>query len=220
MPISSCTEKFIDNSSFTEKIKDLYDSEKRLDRILARFGCVVLVPTALITTALDTLLCLGAGLGALCTLGMEESLLERVIVYGYGGVEKILAKPYQKLLIAVSPSFPECNYDKDIFDKFFTTFTGKIEELVESEEFFKREVVSRLAAPLVVVAIVIADLFNIVIGIVCTPISFLLLGKSKIVNTLAYNGLRGIALIVNMILFPIALINPRSIFSKDESYTE
>jgi hypothetical protein len=207
------TDVIIRESDFAHKISNLHLSNKFSDRILGRCANVILAPTALITCALDTLMCLGAGLGAICTLGMKKSFVDKMIVH-FHETSQILAEPYLQLLTAIAPPYPEYTRYNGLFCNLVQPLGSNIKNLISpNNNFLKRHVASRLTIALLVTSLVITKVIDGVIGVIAAPISLVMAGKFKKLNTLALNGLYATNLIGDLMCLSIAIINPKAIFS-------
>jgi len=141
--------------------------------VLARGAHFVLAPALFITSALDTIVGLGVGIGALCTLGKHKPTY-KIASYHLSSANKLFVRPYVNLLRVINP---EAKFSGDL-DNLFIGFAkqamisgsgdGFLSDLVanplldiarscyNSDNFLKRHVASRLTYALLAVSYLVS----------------------------------------------------------------
>lgn len=191
--------------------------------ILARGGYLLLAPTSVITSALDIIVGLGAGIGAICTLGMHQPTL-KVARYHLTSANQLAPRLYANLLRMIRPNarvnagdFPEGDQEtKDILKgkdgylaaKVITPFRAFAKECYSSDNFLKRHVASRLTYALLAVACLVTRAVDGVIGIVAALFSLATLGQFRKLNIIAYRGLQAPGIISDLFYCVVKVINP------------
>jgi hypothetical protein len=179
--------------------------------VLARGAHLLLAPASLITTAIDTIV--GMGAGVTLALYQNKKTLD-FIVQQTNESSRLLFLPYQNFLQAINP---EAEFTKNIKEKYgpisapaITTLTSFAKECSKSENFFQRHVASRLTYALAALASLVTKVVEGIISIPIVAASIVTLGNFTFINDLAYRTLIASSLITDtFVIFPILVINPR-----------
>lgn len=226
------------NSKLTRPVENYVDTNWVYSRettfikkhILARGAHFVLAPASLITSAVDTLVGLGVGIGSLCTLGKHEPTFKTAFNH-LSGAQKLFVRPYVNLLQVINPearfsgnwadrSFAERQFglvkqamisgDGDGFLSNFVTKRLKniARSCYNSDNFLKRHVASRLTYALLAISCLVTRVADGVIGIGAAGLSILTGGKFESLNNLAYRTLQAPGIIRDLFYCTIKFINP------------
>lgn len=193
--------------------------------VLARGAHLLLTPASFITSAVDTIIGLGAGIGAICTLGKHQSTV-KVAFNHLSGSNKLFVRPYVNFLQTINP---EAKFSGDAANQPFGLAKqamisgdgdGFLSDLVinplkniarscyNSDNFLKRHVASRLTYALLAVACLVTRAVDGIIGIPAAGLSILTGGKFESLNNLAYRTLQAPGIINDLFYCTIKFINP------------
>jgi hypothetical protein len=184
--------------------------------ILARGTHFILSPASFITSSLDTIIGLVAGIGAICTLGKHRPTLN-VTMDHLSGSTMLLARPYVHILLAINPQakFPgnrdiaiSGDGDGFISDLVINFLSSVAIMCYESDSFLKRHVASRLTFALLAISCLVTRAVDGIIGIPAAGLSILTGGKFESLNNLAYRALQAPSIINDLFCWTIKFINP------------
>lgn len=184
-------------------------------QVLARGAYLILAPASLVTSAVDAIIGVGAGIGAICALGKHKPTCQFTIKHLHSS-DRMIAEPYVNLLKALNPDF-ELTEGRSLIGAMGHGFTSHFirEPLKEvarscydSDSLLKRHVASRLTYALLAIASVVTRAVDGVIGVPAAALSLLTLGKFESLNHLAYRGLQVPGIINDLFYCTIKLVNP------------
>lgn len=178
--------------------------------VLARGAYFLLVPTVIITSAVDTIIGLGAAIVAISSLGDCRSIIE---VADDHLSMKLISVPYACILKVINPyaEFSEedlVSYDGFISDLVIKRFNKKIKECSCSKNFLERYVISRVGYALLAICSVICRIVDAVIGVPVVTLSFLTAGKFSSLNNLAYRTLQSPKVVHDLFYCVMKFISP------------
>jgi hypothetical protein len=190
-------------------------------QILARGARFVLTPASFISSALDTIIGLGAGIGAILTLGTHASTF-KVAINHLSNSKMLVALPYVNILLTINPEAkvaenstnkykpPMIRADKDglISDIVINSLRNVARTCYNSDNFLKRHVATRLTYVLLAVSCLVTRVVDGIIGIPAAGLSILTGGKYESLNNLAYRTLQTPGIIYDLFYCTIKLINP------------
>lgn len=171
--------------------------------IATRISYLALVPYSVIMGVADGAITIAAGIASHLTLRrckvMKEIYDDHIKYF-----MKSLPKIYIILLKAIQPNASIHKNIDSIFKNYISTFLEKnLTSLNESNNFFKKHVVSRFIIFPLYVFFSVECIAKSAIGIIAATLSFITLGKIKLINDCAYSRLHLVALLV---LVPIAFV--------------
>lgn len=177
--------------------------------VLARGAHFLLAPTAFITTAVDTIIGLGVGLGAICMLEKHRPTTKFAFEHLKNSNE-LLAFPYSNFLRVINP---EAEFG-DVSGFFVASIVAPLAKIGErcknSDNFLMRHVVSRLTYALLTVACLITRVVDGVIAIPAVCLSILTVGKFQSINNIAYKTLKAPGIINDLFTLVVLVINPKA----------
>jgi hypothetical protein len=198
--------------------------------VLARGAHFVLAPASFITSAVDTIIGLGVGIGAICTLGKHYPTFK--IAHNHlSGSRGLFVRPYKNLLQTINP---EAKFSGDLANeshlvrqlrlakqaKISGDGDGFLSDLVidplkdiarscyNSDNFLKRHVASRLTYALLAISCLVTRVVDGIISIPVAGLSILTGGKFESLNNLAYRTLQAPGIINDLFYCTIKFINP------------
>lgn len=183
--------------------------------VLARGVNLVLAPASFLAAGGDTAVGLGAGIGALCTLGTQHSIVavaERYLPWS----RELVAAPYKHLLSTINPRAREysgyawisADGNGFITHYVFAYLSDKGREYRHSDDLLVKHVASRLTYALAAVACLVARVADGAIGLVAGLFSFFSVGKWESLNNLAGKALQAPGIICDLFYCTIRFINP------------
>ena len=198
--------------------------------VLARGAHLLLTPASFITSAVDTIIGLGAGIGAICTLGKHRQTF-KVASNHLSSSNKLFVRPYVNFLQTINP---EAKFSGDAANQPYivrylglakqATISGDgdgfLSDLVinplkdtartcyNSDNFLKRHVASRLTYAVLAVSSLVTRAVDGIIGIPAAGLSVLTGGKFESLNNLAYRTLQAPGIINDLFYCTIKFINP------------
>lgn len=185
--------------------------------VLARAAHLALVPASFITSAVDTIIGLGVGIGVICTLGKHESTFKITRNHLFSS-NRLFVRPYVNLLQTINPeaNFSGSNGRSMISAEgvgFLSDFSLNLlmniaRDCYNSDNFLKRHVFSRLTYVLLAVACLVTRAVDGIIGIPVAGLSILTGGKFESLNNLAYRTLQATGIIEDLFCCTIRFINP------------
>jgi hypothetical protein len=180
--------------------------------ILARGAHLLLVPASLITTAIDTIVGLGAGIGAILTLGQNKNAFCFAVTEVLEA-NRLLILPYQNFLQAINPEAEFTDHikaeDGPITNNVMDPLLLLARNCANSKDFLTRHVASRLTYALTALACLVTRTVDGIISIPVTAASIVTLGRFRFINDLACKTLKVGALIsFTFVIFPVLIINP------------
>lgn len=196
--------------------------------VLVRGAYFVLAPASFIASAIDTIIGLGAGIGAICTLGKHQRTFE-VAFEHLSSSNKLVVRPYANILQTINPEAKfsgnlACPGNKSpmisghgdgfISDMVISSLKNVAIACYRSNNFLKRHVASRLTYALLAVSCLVTRAVDGIIGILAAGLSILTVGKFESLNNLAYRTLKAPGIINDLFYCTIKFINPWSGTSK------
>ena len=201
--------------------------------LLARGAHFFLTPASFITSAIDTAVGLGVGIGVICTLGMHLPTA-KVAFNHFSSSNKLFVRPYVNLLQTINPKarfsgdlanqtyvvrfLAQCNNyeppvvsgdgDGFISDTVITSLKSVARTCYNSDNFLKRNVASRLTYALLAISCLVARVVDGIIGIPAAGLSILTGGKFESLNNLAYRTSQAPGIITDLFYCTIKFINP------------
>lgn len=175
--------------------------------VLARGAYLLLTPASFITSALDTIIGLGAGIGAICTLGKHKP------TYVFAGRHVFMsnfscALPYQNFLQTINPEAKFGDTRGFIVSSIVKPLTNIAASCQKSNNFLKRHIASRLTYALSAIACLVTRAVDGVISIPITALSILTVGKFQSINNLAYKTLKASGIVNDLFQLTMLFINP------------
>jgi hypothetical protein len=200
---------------FIIKTKDsIYDSWNSPDasfvqkHILTRGAYLLLAPASLITTAIDTIVGLGAAIGAIAILGRSQKIFDFACGFACES-NYLLSYPYQNFLQAINPDADFGDMNGYIVSSAISPIEDFAKECSKSENFLQRHVASRLTYALAALACLVTRAVDGVISIPMTAISIITLGNFALINNLAYKTLKAPGIIMDIFYFSVYVLNPQ-----------
>lgn len=201
--------------------------------VLARGAHLLLAPASFITSAVDTIIGLGAGIGAICTLGKHQPTIKAAFNH-LSSSNKLVVRPYVNILQTINPKAkfsgdlanqpyvvrylaqctdykpPMISGDGDGFisDIVINSLKNVARACYNSDNFLKRHVASRLTYALLAVSCLVTRAIDGIIGIPAAGLSILTGGKFESLNNLAYRTLQAPGIINDLFYCTIKFINP------------
>lgn len=203
--------------------------------VLGRGAHFMLAPTSFITNALDTIVGLGAGIGAICTLGKHQPTLTAAFNH-LSRSNKLAVHPYVHFLKTINPeakfsgdlenlppteriiamtigsSYRPARISGDgdgfISDTAITSLKNIARGCYNSDNFLKRHVASRLTYVLLAISCLVTRVVDGVIGVLTGAFSILTVGKFESLNNVAYRALQAPGIINDLFYCTIKFINP------------
>jgi hypothetical protein len=187
-------------------------------QVLARGAYFCLTPAAFITHAIDTIIGLGIGLGALCTLGIHKPTVKMAINH-LSDSKQLFANTYINFLKFINPgAYADLNSSQEPTisaegNGFLSDFVDKpLRDLARdcrnSDNILKRHITSRLTYALLAISCLVTRAIDGIIGIPAAALSILTLGKFESLNNLAYRTLQAPGIIRDLFICTIKFINP------------
>lgn len=175
---------------------------------MARGAHLLLTPASFITSAVDTIIGLGAGLGAICTLGKNKQTF-KVACNHLSSSDKLFVRPYVNFLKTINPE-AKISGDGDGFlsDLVINPLKNIARRCYNSDNFLKRHIASRLTYALLAVSCLVTRAVDGIIGIPAAGLSILTGGKFESLNNLAYRTLQAPGIINDLFYCTIKFINP------------
>jgi hypothetical protein len=212
-PINTYADKCIDpqrRPNFVEK--------QILSRVV-NAGSALLTP---LTSAVDIIIGLGAGVGTLCTIGTHKPTLQFALKH-LNRSNQIISGSYIRALKTLNPNAGltyATNYDETKNplipadgDGLITHYVKK--ELIKiadgyssSENILVRNVSNRLTLALLAVSCIVTRVADGIIGLGAATLSFITYGQIESLNNMAYRGLQAPGLINDLFQCIIKIINP------------
>jgi hypothetical protein len=190
--------------------------------IISRCANGIAAPLTILTCAVDIIIGLGTGIGALCTLGRNRPTY-KFAKHHLASSKTILADPYINVRKILNPSFVltckhEVPSENDPFicargDGFLSDYVKvylepKIENLKNSNSRIEKYIASRLTEAVLGVSLIVARVADGIIGIGAAFLSLLPFVNNQSLNNLAYRGLQAPGLISDLFECTIKCINP------------
>jgi hypothetical protein len=176
--------------------------------VLARGAYLLLAPASLITTAIDTIVGLGAAIGAILTLGRSQKIFDFACEF-IGESDFLLSYPYKNFLQAINPDADFGVQRGYIVSSAISPIEDFAKECSESENFLQRHVASRLTYALAALVSLVTKAVDGVISIPMTAISIITLGNFAFINNLAYKTLKAPGIISDIFYFSVYVLNPQ-----------
>lgn len=221
------------NYTFTTPAEDYIDINLVHDddttfvkkHILARGAHILLTPVSFITSAVDTIIGLGAGIGAICTLGTHKQTFN-VACYHLSSSKELFVLPYVNFVQTINP---EARFSEAYIVRYLGLAkkamisgdgVGFLSDFVinplkniarscyNSDNFLTRHVASRLTYALLAVSCLVTRAVDGIIGIPAAALSILTVGKFESLNNLAYRTLQAPGIIGDLFYCTIKFINP------------
>jgi hypothetical protein len=187
--------------------------------IVARGAHFILSPASFITSSVDTIIGLVAGMGAICTLGKHRPTFKMAFEQ-LAGASQLLARPYVHILKTINPQARFSGDDSDrkvaisgdgegfISNLIINPLKNVARECYNSDSVLKRHVASRLTYALLAISCLVTRAVDGLIGIPAAGLSILTGGKFEFLNNLAYRALQAPAIINDLFYCTIKFINP------------
>jgi len=186
--------------------------------LLARGAYFFLAPASLITSAIDTIVGLGAGIGTICTAGRYPQPYKFAMNH-LSSSNKLFSHLYLNFLRAINPEAPfmedgdnppriSINGDGFLSDLVISPLRKTARSCYNSNNFLKRHVASRLTYAVLALSCLVTRAVDGVIGIVAASLSILRCGKIESLNHLAYRALQAPGIINDLFYCIIKCINP------------
>jgi hypothetical protein len=203
--------------------------------VLARGGHLGLIPLFTITSVVDTIVGAGAGIVSIATGGTYKATCDFAMNH-LDSSRNIVAYPYTNLLRTLNPEakFPSSVASHSYFhsyrywsqtidqgselitndgDGFITSYVSDALKDVarscrNSDNFFKRHIVSRLTYLLLAISSLITRVVDGIIGVIAAILSFLTLGKVGSINNVAFRALQAPGIVKDLFYCAIKCINP------------
>ncbi|MBS4168512.1 hypothetical protein [Parachlamydia sp. AcF125] len=177
--------------------------------VIARGAYLALVPSSFVTSALDTIVGLGTGVGVFLTLGKQQKTF--TIAFNHLiNTDRLVAQPYAHFLKMVNPkaefSDERCGI---ITYPVAGALDKKAEKFSSSNNFLKRHVASRLTYALLAISCLVTRAVDGIIGIPTATLSVLTAGKFESLNKLAYRSLKAPGIIADLFGCTLNVIDPR-----------
>ncbi len=187
-------------------------------QVLARGGFLILAPTSLIISALETMIGLGIGLGSICTFGMYKEKVQDAR-YFIESSHALVAHPYGYIVKTINPQAIFCEAGKSMPNGLLSSCLYEpakknINNCLNSNYFLKRHIVSRLIFGLLGISLVITRIADAIIGIPTAGFSILTCGKFRSLNHIAYRGLVAPLIIHDFFFCTMGIINPWALAGK------
>jgi hypothetical protein len=169
--------------------------------ILARGAHLALVPTFFITSALDIIVGVGTGIGAICTLGKDKPILQVSINHLRGGYA-LVSGPYIHFLLTINPHAKVAGWKTGLLSY----------EVGEALDNFSWRVSPRLNYALQMISLLVTRVVDGIIGLPLAATSILTGGTFTELNSLADSALRAPGLIIKgLFVCTIGIINPEAL---------
>lgn len=173
---------------------------------MGRHDILLLAPKSFIVCALDTILGLGGGIAAICTLGRNQATCDFTIAHlSYSTI--VLSKPYEFILKAINPKAND--YNTSFLGKLVKPLLDKGDEFAKADNFLKREVASRLTFGLAGIVAVIRRIVGAIIAIPVTCLSLLAAGRVECLNKTAIETLTSTGIIWDVFFYTLKILNPQ-----------
>jgi hypothetical protein len=176
-------------------------------QVLARGAFLALAPASLITIGVDTILGIGSGIAAICTLGKHKPIRKfasRHIVEA----NELFAVPYRSFLKAINP-IAKLDFTSGYM---VTSLTQPLFDMADickkSDNYLKKQVASRLTYALTAIACLVTSVVDGIFSLSFVALSILTAGKLKDVNNLAYKSLKAPGVIDDLYYLTLVTINP------------
>jgi len=183
--------------------------------IFARGAFLVLAPCSFITSAVDIMVGLGVGIGAICSFGTNYRLVK--VTFNYlSSSNKIVLRPYVNILSAIKleDTFPQnMRVLSPHGDGFLSNIPSeylksKARECYDSRNLLKRHLISRLTYILLAIVCLITRVIDGIISIPAAGFSILSGGEFGLLNNLAYRTLQAPGIINDLFYCTLKFINP------------
>lgn len=202
--------------------------------VLARGGYLLLSPCYAITSALDTIMGIGSGIGAIATGGTHWTTYKFSMLH-LDSSRRIVVYPFASLLGTLNPQAKFSNSLRymsrrtqlaaNITGKSYEAFItgsgdGFIADAVSeplknvarrcynSDNPFTHHVASRLTYLILIISSVVTRAIDEIIGIIAGTFSLLTLGKVESINNLAYRALQAPGIVKDLFYCTTKFINP------------
>jgi hypothetical protein len=192
-------------------------------QVFARGVHLVLVPASLITSAVDAIIGVGAGIGAICTAGKHTQTYKFAMNH-LCNLDRVFVNPYVNFLRAVNPE-AQFSTDKNnvaissmgdgfLSDLISVKLKNYARHCYNSDNFLKRHVASRLTYAVLAVACLVTRAVDSVIGILAAIFSVFTFGKFESLNNLSYRALQFPGIITDLFYCTLKFINPWAVTAK------
>lgn len=205
----------------------IYSQDSLKKHVGTRAAYLTLAPTSFITTTVDTVVGIGAGIGSVLTLGLCEQL-DEFAFHQLHLSNNILTRPYEALLRTVNPKAaiydgilsrtragkllkqPSIKLQGKGFvtDPVFKKLSAFAKKCASSEDCLKQHVVSRLTYALLAISLLVTRAVDGILAIPAVAASFLTLGTYESVNNLAFRTLQATGIVHDLFHCTIKVINP------------
>lgn len=181
-------------------------------RIFTRGAHLLLIPPSFIISAIDIVIGLGAGIGAVCTLGKHRRTF--IIARDHLSMSNnLFLAPYWLFLFTLNPKAAKLAMitredDSFLSDSVITPLKKIARTCYNSDNFLKRHVSSRLTYALLAISCLVTRVADGVIAIPTAGLSILTGGKFVPLNNLAFRTLQAPSLIDDLFYCTIKFINP------------
>lgn len=180
--------------------------------IVARGAFFALSPAALITSALDVILGLGAAIAATTTLGTIESVNHFALIH-LASSNGLVAVPCQTFLCGLNPNAKLAVLSPGFISaNIFQRGLSIAQKYSKSDMFFVRHVVSRITYGLLAISCLVARTVDGIIGVPTTVLSIAALGTCRQLNAVAFKALAAPGIILDLALCALCIINPHAKF--------
>lgn len=174
-------------------------------QVLSRGAYLALVPTTFITRALDTIIGMGIGIGAVCTLGKNENILRKAFNFLYSS-HQLIEDPFCNFLKAINIEAKLHRKPYQFYIPMELKSTAK--KYYQSSNFLERHVVSRLTYVLLALACIITRVVGLVLGVLLAPLTIVTCGNYSSLNVLTCKALQAPGIIHDLFFCTIKFINP------------
>lgn len=169
------------------------------------------IPVFFTAMALDTIIGVGVGVGAVCTLGRHIPTSCFAINH-LNSADYLFAGFYEHFLRAINPKAQFSDEVENTMGFFPNLPIKRLAKLAlsyrSSDNFLKQHVVSRLTYTLLAVSCVVTRIADAIICIVPVTLSVLTVGKFQSLNDVAYRTLQPSGILVDLFFCTIKILNP------------
>lgn len=224
MPYVSLTQTLIDpaqdyvRNNLSNRINSFDGKEIEVTffkrEILARGAHLGLTPANALIKTVDTFVGLIGSVGVILTLGRHEDTLnfsDRHLV----NCKTIVSQSYSHLLKFINPHASCDNWESYVKEGrhgYLTNYTHPIrrfaKESVKSENFFKRNISSRLGFAALAVACVVTRVADAILSVITMALSLVTVGLFKKVNNVALRSAQAMGLTHDLFYCATKILNP------------